>query len=91
MYGSVDRSNTRLFGSARDTTVALDNLRELGRAVRDDLEGDRYTWAVGFDHNFSKRTKAYAVYTAVDDDLNGVPGYGGAEWSSFSLGMVHAF
>jgi predicted porin len=91
MYGSVDRSNTRLFGSARDTTVALDNLRELGRAVRDDLEGDRYTWAVGFDHNFSKRTKAYAVYTAVDDDLNGTPGNGGAEWNSFSLGMVHAF
>ena len=91
MYGSVSRDNTKLFGATRDTTIAADNLRQLGRAVRDDLEGDRYTWAVGFDHNFSKRSKVYALYTAVEDDLNGTPGFGGAEWSGFSLGMIHSF
>jgi predicted porin len=91
MYGSVTRNNTRLFGATRDTTIAADNLRALGRSVRDDLEGDRYTWAVGFDHNFSKRSKIYALYTQVDDDLNGFPGYSGAEWEGFSLGMIHSF
>jgi predicted porin len=42
-------------------------------------------WAIGLDHNFSKRTKVYAVYTDVDtDDLN-------QDWDGFSLGMVHKF
>jgi len=91
MYGSVDRGNTRLLANTRDTTVAIDNVRALGRSVRDDLEGDRYTWAVGFDHNFSKRTMAYVLYTQVDDDLDGTPGFSGAEWSGFSLGMKHSF
>jgi predicted porin len=37
------------------------------------------------DHNFSKRTKVYAVYTDVDtDDLD-------QDWDGFSLGMVHKF
>lgn len=84
MYGSVDRSNAGAFATNLNETISLDNLR-------DDLEGDRYTWAIGFDHNFSKRTKAYVLYTAVDDDLNGTPGYEGVEWSGFSAGMVHKF
>jgi predicted porin len=29
------------------------------------------TWAIGIDHNFSKRTKVYAIYTAMDNDNNG--------------------
>lgn len=38
-------------------------------------EGDRETWALGFDYNFSKRTTAYVLYTAVTDDLSGLPVY----------------
>jgi predicted porin len=84
MYGAVDRNDDKILGATQDV-VSLDNLR-------DDLEGDRNTWAIGFDHNFSKRSKAYVLYTAVDDDNNGIPGYGtGSEWSGFSVGMVHKF
>jgi predicted porin len=46
---------------------------------------DKSTWAIGFDHNFSKRTQVYALYTALDDDIDN------ADWSGFSLGMQHAF
>jgi predicted porin len=46
---------------------------------------DHSTWAIAFDHNFSKRTRAYALYTAVDSD---VPD---SNWSGFSLGMIHDF
>jgi predicted porin len=42
-------------------------------------------WALGLDHNLSKRTKIYAVYTDVDtDDFE-------ADWDGFSLGVVHNF
>jgi predicted porin len=46
---------------------------------------DLDSWAVAFDHNFSKRTKAYALYTATSSDQKG------SDWSGFSLGMVHSF
>jgi len=84
MYGSVDRSNAGAFASNLNETISIKNLKN-------DLEGDRYTWAIGFDHNFSKRTKAYVLYTQVDDDLSGSPLYPGIEWSGFSAGMIHKF
>jgi predicted porin len=88
MYGSVNRDSGRAFAQTRET-LSITNFKG-------DIEGDRYTWAVGFDHNFSKRTKAYVLYTAVDDDLNGVPSSfnqdnDGVDWSGFSLGLVHKF
>jgi len=43
------------------------------------------SWAVGLDHNFSKRTKAYLLYTATD---SAVPEAG---WNGLSIGMVHSF
>jgi len=46
---------------------------------------DYDSWAIGFDHNFSKRTKAYALYTATDSDQKS------SDWSGFSLGLVHKF
>ncbi|MEA3278923.1 MAG: porin [Pseudomonadota bacterium] len=46
---------------------------------------DWNNWSVAFDHNFSKRTKAYALYTAVDADQQD------SDWSGFSLGMIHKF
>jgi predicted porin len=46
---------------------------------------DRESWGIGFDHNFSKRTKAYMLYTDVDYDGDDL------DWSAFSLGMMHSF
>lgn len=46
---------------------------------------DKSTWAIGFDHYFSRRTVAYALYTSVTDDNQA------ADWSGFSLGLAHNF
>jgi predicted porin len=46
---------------------------------------DYSSWAIGFDHNFSKRTTAYALYTATDSDQKS------SDWSGFSLGLIHKF
>jgi predicted porin len=46
---------------------------------------DYSSWAVGVDHNFSKRTKVYLLYTATDTK---VPQAG---WDGLSIGMVHSF
>ena len=55
-----------------------------------DLDGradqkDKRTWALGLDHNLSRRTKVYALYTALDDDNDD------ADWSGLSLGLMHKF
>ena len=59
--------------------------------LTNDLAGDKNTWAVGFDHNFSKRTQAYVLYTAVDDDNDDNILGTDQSWSGFSIGMVHKF
>jgi len=46
---------------------------------------DHYTFAVGLDHNFSKRTTVYVQYTDYDSKYDDSDWYGGA------LGMVHKF
>ena len=50
-------------------------------------------WSIGLDHNFSKRTKVYAVYTDVDVDQGGTRPVGAedGDWDAFSVGMVHKF
>jgi predicted porin len=84
MYGWIDRDNERIFSNTRGA-VSIDSLRG-------DLSGDASTWAIAFDHNFSKRTRAYALYTAVDDDRKDSPlAGGGADWDGFSLGVIHSF
>jgi predicted porin len=85
MYGWMDRDSERAFSSTRGT-VSIDNLRK-------DLSGDASTWAIAFDHNFSKRTRAYALYVSVDDDRsdNPLPTSSSADWEGFSLGMIHSF
>jgi len=57
--------------------------------LKDTNDGDRSAWAIAFDHNLSKRTKAYVLYTEVDDDLENVQQ--SIEWSGFSLGLMHSF
>ncbi|MGB5833553.1 MAG: porin [Thiohalocapsa sp.] len=83
MYGAVDRGDQQFAQATRDT-ISINNLRR-------DLSGDKSTWAVGFDHNFSKRTKAYILYTAVDDDADDAPLTSDASWDGFSIGMKHKF
>ena len=72
MYGSGDRDGR------------FDEVNSISD-VRDSIEGDYYTWAIAFDHNLSKRTKAYVVYTQVDDDRPS------SDWDGFSVGMIHNF
>jgi len=84
MYGAVDRDAGRVLGDFRTNPRSISNLTS-------DLGGDRETWAIGFDHNFSKRTKAYALYTDVTDDLSDDIRVRGAEWNGFSLGLIHSF
>jgi len=50
---------------------------------------DSDTWAIGLDHNFSKRSKAYIIYA--DSDANLQDTNFGGEQSGFSMGMVHKF
>jgi predicted porin len=75
MYGQADLDATLFFDEIEDEF----NL---------DFDSDIRSWAVGFDHNFSKRTKAYVLYTQVDDDRDSLFGN---DWSGFSLGMMHKF
>ena len=102
MYGQTDRDGSfRLpaYGSNNESRyVGLYN-----QMAKDLYKGSRSTWAVGADYNFSKRTKAYLLYTSVSDDQSGspnilfVPGSavagntGNTDWDGFSLGIVHSF
>jgi predicted porin len=49
---------------------------------------DQDTWAVGADYNFSKRTKAFLLYTDVDRDQ--IEDFS-RDWSGFQLGVMHSF
>ncbi|WPL14547.1 porin [Thiorhodovibrio litoralis] len=94
-----------MYGQAgRDYDLSTSNYPGVGntnnRTMIEDWDGDRSTWAIAFDHNFSKRTKAYVLYTQVDDDYedyttmmgnpNITDGYT-SSWDGFSVGMIHSF
>jgi predicted porin len=83
MYGWMDRDDEKALVRTRES-LSIGNLRR-------DLSGDANTWAIAFDHNFSKRTKAYVLYTSVDDDRKDNPNAASADWDGFSLGMIHSF
>jgi len=63
-------------------------VKELNLSDAGNAEKDKSSWAVGLDHSFTKRTTAYALYTAVDvdNDIDKVD-----DWSGFSLGIIHNF
>ena len=62
-----------------------------------DRGADADYWAVGVDHNFSKRTKVYAIYADAEPGLalNGgnelFGNYTGGDTDAFSFGIVHSF
>lgn len=88
MYGQVTRDSDTF----RDRELnELNSISDLDDLVEDAFDGDRETWAVGFDHNFSKRTRAYVLYTDVSDDNDDNPLAADQSWSGFSLGMIHKF
>jgi len=55
----------------------------------DDDFDDGTSWALGWDHNFSKRSKIYIQYADSDHGLTLTNASG--EQSGFSMGMVHSF
>jgi predicted porin len=73
----------------------------------DDLDDTGATmWAIGLDHNFSKRTKIYGVYASMDNDDNATyrlqppnhglsdgyaPAAAGDDVDGFSVGVQHKF
>jgi predicted porin len=59
MYGEGDFSVSQAYSYANFEPDYID-------AGRYRESGDRSAWAIGLDHNFSKRTKAYVLYTAID-------------------------
>ena len=86
MYGQADYES--------DLSLGSDFVAAAGGQLFSDLANAEYnnkieTWAIGFDHNLSKRTKAYALYTAVDSDAKEV--LPGSQWDGFSVGMMHSF
>jgi predicted porin len=69
MYGQGDFTGSwQCFDCASDTLVW----------DRDQITGENSAWAIGLDHNFSKRTKAYVLYTNVDYSQE----YRDQRWSS---------
>lgn len=54
-----------------------------------DTRGDNDAWAIGLDHNFTKRTKVYAQYADSEFNLKDT-NYGGDQ-SGFSVGLKHKF
>jgi len=55
-------------------------------AMAGDLEYEAF--AIGVDHNFSKRTQVYAVYTETDDETSGV---NNNDVDAFGVGIKHKF
>jgi predicted porin len=79
MYGQEDRD----IGDRNQDFGDFNTISDLRDRFNDK---DRNAWAVAFDHNFSKRTRAYVLYTDVNDDAAEFD-----DWTGFSLGMIHKF
>jgi predicted porin len=86
MYGQADYTGDYYVGG---NWVAAAGGAQYLRNITDRYDGNLDTWAIAFDHNFSKRTKAYAVYTDVTNDQSDI--VAGSQWSGFSVGMIHNF
>jgi len=76
-----------MYGSADIDGIDFDE--DIGDIVDEAFDGDVTSWAIGFDHNFSKRTSAYLLYTELSDDS--IDDLKDTDWSGFSLGMIHKF
>jgi predicted porin len=86
MYGQADYSSDYSFGPSAIAAAGGDLAAKI---VSDYYSNQIETWSIGFDHNLSKRTKAYALYTAVDADSKDT--IARTQWDGFSVGMMHSF
>jgi predicted porin len=77
----IDQSAWALVGS-----YSFGNNEIIAQYGERDLDGadDADTWGLGFNHNFSKRTSAYAAYATADEGSAG-------DTTQWSLGMIHSF
>jgi len=75
LFASYDFGNNTVKGTYQQRSTEVP-----GASDRDDS-----AYAIGLDHNFSKRTKAYVLYTGFDGDV------ANTDSSAFSLGMSHSF
>jgi predicted porin len=87
MYGQGDYSGDDII--AGGNFVSINGGPAFFQRTAQAIDFKTETWSVGFDHNLSKRTKAYALYTSVDSDLSDLRA--GSQWDGFSLGMMHSF
>ncbi len=90
MYGE---NEVEVSPSGQDALDDGDTFLVGGSFIPSDYRGfDVRQWALGVDHNFSKRTKAYFVYTDVDvDQLTNSNLDSNGSWDGFSIGLVHKF
>ncbi len=72
MYGAGERDKNSLYIPAKGVDTSA-------------VDGSYSTWAVAFDYNFSKRTKAYILYNEYNDDI------ALGDWTGVSVGMIHHF
>jgi predicted porin len=86
MYGQADYSGDYSIGG---NVIASEGGNVAAQLADNIYDYDVSTWGVGVDYNFSKRTKAYALYTDVDNDQVNITA--GSKWDGFSLGMMHSF
>ena len=75
-----------------------------GGTTAEITDSDAHQWSVGYDHNLSKRTMVYALYTKLDNKANadyalglrngmtgGASGGFESDPSAFALGIKHSF
>jgi predicted porin len=86
MYGQGSYSGDATVGT---NFVAVSGGALFASNLNNLYDYDTSTWGVGYDYNFSKRTKVYALYTDVTSDQSNV--VSATEWDGFSLGMMHSF
>jgi predicted porin len=86
MYGQNNASSDLALGA---NYIGRRGGKTFADTLSNAYDGNINTWAVGYDYNFSKRTKAYALYTDVQNDAEYA--VTGSQWSGFSLGMMHSF
>ncbi len=101
--GALDQDNWLINGSYTFGNNVLK--AEYGESDVNIVNADYDFWAVGLDHNLSKRTKVYALYTSLDNDTAGAGGLNagsdvgsvhyttgaGVDRDAFSVGIIHNF
>jgi predicted porin len=89
IYEYWDIANTNVDLWQIQTGYAFGNNMIKGMYGQNDVDDSDFktdTWAIGVDHNFSKRSQVYLLYTDVDVDNTDA-----GDWNGFSIGIRHQF